>query len=250
MKATDYAEGSQHDPLFGTDIHGKKYTDVTYMKSGDDLEANDSHDGTIHWFFHHGMAKLVFNARLEDTSGDAEVYITKISISPLYTQGLLSIDSQSDTTYIAGTHDIDKITKPNWSDRSGAMTVNLQGWNGTKSVDLDNYTIYRDHKNDQGNPVYETLTNPGLLIIPRDYEDALNKRLIITVSYKRNKNDNNSNEFTVTTTIPTQSFKGNTVYKLNLTVGSALVADIESVNVAKTTNWEDVTGDNHDVYNW
>lgn len=250
VKATDYHNGSQHDPLWGTgkhdgtldtddaaehnEIYGKLYDNYTYAMSGDYL-ASDSRDGVIDWYFHHGMAMLVFKARYDEKGGDDQVYITNISISPLYTQGLLSISSAATSS----------STKPTWDDKSGAMTVNLQGWDGTQSVDLTNYTIYRDHKDDQGNYVYETLTSPGLLIIPREYNSTT--PLTITVTYKRNKDDNN--DFTVTRTITSQTFEGNTIYTLNLTVGSALVAEITSVNVA-TTKWNEKEGKEHEVYNW
>ena len=270
VKSDDYNKGTQHDPLWGTGKlvqttgtnageyfplpepvtdealreyyrYGTLYDNITYKMSGDwrdkptDHAPADTRDGIIDWYFHHGMAMLVFKARYDEKGADEQVYITKISISPLYNQGLLGISSTA-----ASNGD-----KPTWTDKSGGMTVNLQGWNGTQSVDLNKYTIYRDHKDDLGNYVYETLTSPGLLIIPREYNSTT--PLTITVSYKRDKNDNN--EFVVTRTITSQEFLGNTIYTLNLTVGSALVAEITSVNVA-TTKWNEKEGKEHEVYNW
>ena len=67
------------------------------------------------------------------------------------------------------------------------------------------------------------------------------------MTYKRSPED--AKDFTVTTTIDSQEFLGNTIYTLNLTVGSALVAEITSVNVA-TSNWTNIEGKEHEVYNW
>lgn len=240
----DYHNGSQHDPLWGTgkhdgtldtddaaehnEIYGKLYDNYTYAMSGDYL-ASDSRDGVIDWYFHHGMAMLVFKARYDEKGGDDQVYITNISISPLYTQGLLSISSAATSS----------STKPTWGDRAGDMVVNLQGWNGSESVDLDEYTIDKEN--------LTLLTNPGLLVIPRPY--TIGSPLTITVSYKRSSAPEDTKVFTVTTTIDSQEFVGNTIYTLNLTVGSALIAEISSVNVA-TTKWNEKEGKEHEVHNW
>jgi hypothetical protein len=243
VKATDYHDGTQHDPLWGTgkhdgtldsddaltenEVYGKLYDNYTYNMSGS-LLAADSRDGVIDWYFHHGMAMLKFYAKLENKSSDPQVYITNIKITPLYTQGLLSISSPATSS----------STKPIWGDKSGNMTVDLQGWNGTTSVDLANYIIGKDE--------LTQLTSPGLLVIPRDFRSP-NTPLTITVSYKRLPTD--VKEFVVSTTIDSQEFLGNTIYTLNLTVGSALIAEISSVNVA-TTKWNDKEGKEHEVYNW
>ena len=255
VKNDDYHKGTQHDPLFGTGkllqttgddageyvaetIYGQHYDNITYPMSGTYRlnKTTDPTEGTIHWYFHHGMAMLVFNARLEDKSSDEQVYITNITISPLYNQGLLDISSPATSS----------STKPAWGDRAGAMTVGLQGWNGSASVDLANCIIKKGEKDAENKPVFRTLTNPGLLVIPRDFKSP-NTPLTISVTYKRSPDD--AKDFTVTTTIDSQEFLGNTIYTLNLTVGSALVAEITSVNVA-TTKWNDIIGDNHEVYNW
>lgn len=251
VKATDYHDGTQHDPLWGTGKHdgtvdsddaatnnevfGKLYDNYTYNMSGS-LLAADSRDGVIDWYFHHGMAMLVFNARLEDKSSDEQVYITNITISPLHNQGLLDISSPATSS----------SAKPIWGERAGNMTVDLQGWNGSASVDLDEYIIKKGEKDAEDKPVFRTLTNPGLLVIPRDFKSP-NTPLTISVTYKRSPDD--AKDFTVTTTIDSQEFLGNTIYTLNLTVGSALVAEITSVNVA-TSNWTNIEGKEHEVYNW
>ena len=255
VKATDYHDGTQHDPLFGTGkllqttgadageyvaetIYGSHYDNITYPMSGTYRlnKTTDPTEGTIHWYFHHGMAMLVFNARLEDKSSDEQVYITNITITPLHNQGLLDISSPATSS----------SAKPAWGERAGNMTVGLQGWDGTASVDLDEYIIKKGEKDDEDKPVFRTLTNPGLLVIPRNFKSP-NTPLTISVTYKRSPED--AKDFTVTTTIDSQEFLGNTIYTLNLTVGSALVAEITSVNVA-TTKWTEIEGKEHEVYNW
>ena len=130
VKNDDYHNGTQHDPLFGTGKHdgtvdaddaatgnevfGKLYDNYTYQMSGS-LLATDSRDGVIDWYFHHGMAMLVFKAKLDNNSSYSEVNITNITIGPLFNQGLLSINSPA-----ANSSD-----KPIWGDRAGDMTVTL-----------------------------------------------------------------------------------------------------------------------------
>ena len=248
----DYHNGSQHDPLWGTgkhdgtldsddattdnEVYGKLYNNYTYAMSGDKL-ASDSRDGTIDWYFHHGMAMLVFYAKLdENASGTAE--IVSITIGPLYNQGLLDISSPATSS-----SDV-----PAWGDRGGNMNVTLYGHHDTETQDLNEYVINKDELK-QLMPLTTPEGQPkGLLVIPRaGYTTS--SPLTITVSYKANDQIN-----TVTTTLPNDKsgfneFLGNKIYKLNLTVGNALVADIESVNVATTTNWNEKEGE-HEVYNW
>ena len=249
LYGTDYENGTQHDPLFGTDIHGKKYTDVTYAKSGSNRLASDSRDGIIDWYFHHGMAKVLFYAKYDKNASEDSVYITNITISPLYYQGQLSIDSESDTIYTES-HDIESITKPTWSKVSGNMNVEIsQFYDKVSGTYKDYFTIRKDSTstvNEENVDMTRLVTQPGLLIIPRQYTDSDGKRLVISVTYKRRKNDERT--YTVKTTIKDQTFLGNTVYAMRLTVGSALVAEITSVNVA-TSNWNEEEG-NHEVHNW
>lgn len=244
VKNDDYHNGSQHDPLWGTgkhdgtvdaddaatdnEVYGKLYDNYTYQMSGS-LLATDNRDGIIDWYFHHGMAMLKFYAKLENKSSDPQVYITNIKISPLYTQGLLSISSAATSS----------STKPTWGDRDGDMMVTLYGLDGSHTQDLATYTINKEN--------LTLLTDPGLLVIPRPY--TIGSPLTITVSYKRSSAPEDTKVFTVTTTIDSQEFVGNTIYTLNLTVGSALIADISSVNVA-TTKWNEKEGKEHEVYNW
>ena len=128
------------------------------------------------------------------------------------------------------------------------MNVTLYGNDDTHTQDLATYTINKDELK-QLMPLTTPEGQPkGLLVIPRPgYTKG--SPLTITVSYKANGQIN-----TVTTTLPNDKsgfneFLGNKIYKLNLTVGNALVADIESVNVATTTNWNEKEGE-HEVYNW
>lgn len=263
VKSDDYHKGTQHDPLFGTgkhdgtldsddattdnEVYGKLYNNYTYAMSGDKL-ASDSRDGTIDWYFHHGMAMLLLKAKLEWNASDTEVYITNITIGSFYNQGQLSISSPA--TITDNTPD-----KPIWDQESGNMDVTLQGWDGTKSVDLKEYRIIKDTKDGEENITasgLRLLTDPGLLVIPRiGYTNS--SPLTITVSYRAPAVG--SQIYTVTTELPNDTqtgfsgFLGNTIYTLNLTVGSALVAEIESVNVA-TTSWTNITGYEHEVYNW
>ena len=250
----DYHNGSQHDPLWGTgkhdgtldshdaptdnEVYGKLYNNYTYAMSGNLLAADDE-DGIIHWYFHHGMAMLVFYAKLdENASGRAE--IVSITIGPLHNQGLLSISSPA-------TSSSDEPTWPE-NEKRGNMNVTLYGHHDTETQDLNEYVINKDELK-QLMPLTTPEGQPkGLLVIPRaGYTTS--SPLTITVSYRANGQIN-----TVTTTLPNDKsgfneFKGNKIYKMNLTVGNALVADIESVNVATTTNWNEKEGE-HEVYNW
>ena len=276
LYGTDYENGTQHDPLWGTGrlvnsstqeyyypvkdpddpvvsrskLYGTHYDNITYEMSGYYRSKttspvfdtpNDTHNGTIDWYFHHGMAMLVFKARMEDTSGDDVAYITNIKVTPLYNQGLLSISSPA-------TDNTDS-SKPIWDvSDAGDMVVNINKFYNGESY-ISTFEIARNEKDDENKPVFRTVTNPGLLIIPRVYNSTT--PLIISVTYKRLPGD--ANGFTVTKTIDSQKFWGNTIYTLNITVGSALVVDIESVNVATvlTTSWSaGIIGDDHEVYNW
>ena len=172
---------------------------------------------------------------LENASGTAD--IVSITIGPLYDKGLLSINSPA----------ADNSDKPTWN-ISGAGDLDpvvLYGVDAPDGQDLDNYTVSKDE--------LTLLTSKGLLIIPRSYvEDS---ELTITVSYKSSGGHQIN---TVTTKLPNKKsevteyvFEGNTIYTVNLTVGNALIAEIESVNVATMkTNWTNIDGNDHEVYNW
>lgn len=255
VKNDDYHKGTQHDPLFGTGkllqttgddageyvaetIYGQHYDNITYPMSGTYRlnKTTDPTEGTIHWYFHHGMAMLVFYAKLdENASGTAE--IVSITIGPLYNQGLLSISSPATSSN----------DEPAWGDKNGNMNVTLYGHHDTETQDLATYTIKKEALT-QLMPLTSEDQPKGLLVIPRSgYTKG--SPLTITVSYRANGQIN-----TVTTTLPNDKssfneFKGNKIYKMNLTVGNALVADIESVNVATTTDWTEKEGE-HEVYNW
>ena len=268
VKNDDYHKGTQHDPLFGTGKllqteddetpgeyfplpnpateealkayyrYGSHYNNITYPMSGTYRlnKTTDPTEGTIHWYFHHGMAMLVFYAKLdENSSGTAD--IVSITIGPLYNQGLLSISSPATSS----------SDEPAWGDKNGTMNVTLYGNDDTHTQDLATYTINKDDLK-LLMPLTSENQPKGLLVIPRaGYTTS--SPLTITVSYRANGQIN-----TVTTTLPNDKssfneFKGNKIYKMNLTVGNALVADIESVNVATTTDWNEKEGE-HEVYNW
>ena len=254
VKNDDYHKGSQHDPLFGTGkllqtsgddageyvaetIYGQHYDNITYPMSGTYRlnKTTDPTEGTIHWYFHHGMAMLVFNAKLDANVGDTEVDIVSITIGPLFNQGLLSISSSA----------LSIDDAPSWDQKKGNMDVTLYG-NDTHPQDLATYKINTSELK-QLMPVTSEGQPKGLLVIPRRYDST---PLTITVRYK-----SNGLISTVTTKLPNEKlnfdeFIGNKIYTLNLTVGSALVVEIESVNVAKTTDWIDEKEGNHEVYNW
>lgn len=268
----DYTNGTQHDPLWGTgrlidpstdgikeyyaegNTYGSPYDNYTYAMSGTYRKnaVPDPTEGTIHWYFHHGMAKLLFFAKLEDRGSDEQVYITNITIGPLYDKGLLSINSPA-----ASSSD-----KPTWNVSEGEdMTVTLNGYDGTydgshpdnpeldeDKHDLQHFVIIKDQKDEHSDVILNSglrlLTNPGLLVIPRVYGAS---ELTITVSYKRALDDDK--EYTVSTTIDNQTFEGNTIYTLNMTVSSALNVVIESVNVAFLP-WDTSKNVDYEIYNW
>ena len=275
VKATDYADGTQHDPLFGTGRlvqtvennngnigeyfplpvsateealkeyyrYGTLYDNITYKMSGnwrdipEDHDPVDTRDGYIDWYFHHGMAMLVFYAKLDANAGE-RAEIVSITIGPLYNQGLLSISSFASSIY----------DEPSWDQKKGDMDVTLYGNDDTHTQDLATYTINKEALT-QLMPLTSEDQPKGLLVIPRDGYTK-DSPLTITVRYTSGGQIN-----TVTTKLPNDKsdfdeFKGNKIYKLNLTVGSALVVKIESVNVATTTDWDENYGKEHEIYNW
>ncbi|MBO7067154.1 MAG: fimbrillin family protein [Bacteroidaceae bacterium] len=269
----DYHNGTQHDPLWGTGRliqgdtdptpgeyfpkpepddanpektylrYGHHYNNITYKMSGDwrDIPVahspKDNRDGVIDWFFHHGMAKLVFWGLLNDKSDSPSVTakITSITLTPLYSQGLLDISSPTASN----------AEKPYWYDRAEDMTVTLLGYDYNsdpkKERDLTTSSIGK-YNEELANNGWTQLTEKGLLIIPRDYSMS---PMTLTVSFRRD--DSPENEITMSTTI-TQEFLGNTIYSLRLNVSNALYVEIDVVKSAFIP-WTELSAE-HEVYNW
>ena len=263
----DYHNGAQHDPLWGTskhdgtvdaddavdpeenEVYGKHYNNYTYPMSGNQL-APDNRDGTIFWYFHHGMSRLQFSCSIIPDPGCDNVTITSISITPLYTQGLLSPSSATAS----------EEEKPTWTERGGEMTVTLnEGDPSTTAGDLapiptpdpepldfNPYPFTIDIVDDPASPTGPLdLLPKGLLIIPRDYRSP-NTPMTISITYYID--GLSSDKQTAVGTIP-RIFYGNTSYTLGLSLTpSTKGLDITLVQSAFTP-WIIIPGD-HEVYNW
>ena len=211
----DYHNGTQHDPVWGTgkfadsELFGALYNDVTY-----------TNNGVIDWYFHHGMAKLIFKGQMVDDGSDMTVNITSITLTPLYNQGLLDISSPATS----------EADEPVWNDRDGALTVTILG------DDLDQKAI------NQLEMTQLTSDERGLLIIPHEYSTM--SPLTLTVTYETE----DGREVTMSAPI-TQDFKGNTVYTFHMTVSNSLTVVIEAVNAAFTP-WVILPSGSGEIYNW
>lgn len=234
----DYHNGVQHDPLWGTGRsvadakYGEHYTDVTYATSSHrttpDAVADNTIDGYIHWYFHHGMAKLVFKAKLVDEAPSEEsVKITAIKLEPLYTRGLLDLSSASTQA----------SDKPTWTDFNGAD----EDMKGTGALTL---TLDTDHP--ASSDLYNVaitkaagtvdVAKQGLLIIPRTYTTA--SPLVITVYYQR---EGDATVYEATANLsdiaknPPQTdpraFYGNTAYTITLNINPATKNFTITINV-------------------
>ena len=248
----DYHNNTQHDPLWGSGAasfthttdpylpddatYGTPYNNYTFEMSGD-ATSKGNHDGTIHWFFHHGMAKIIFWGLLDSGAKEDHVTITSISLTPLYTQGLLDISSPVSS----------KDEKPRWNTTGGNMEVVLKGYTldaygneDTAAEDLSAYTIGKENTS-LPNDGWTRLTDNGLLIIPRDYDPTT--PMVLTVT-----GEAEGHEVSLSTTI-TQSLYGNTVYTFKMTISDKLTLQIQSVNAA-FTDWYEVGSQEKKVYNW
>lgn len=248
VKADDYQNGTQHDPLWGTskhegttdaedattdnEVYGKLYNNYTHQMSGS-LLAKDSKDGIIEWYFHHGMTKLIFACKLIASPGCDKVVIRGIKITPLYNQGLLDISSSSESDSYPD--------KPNWTDCAGNMTVDI----GETYLNLE--VPANEDPSKESNPV-DILNKNGLLIIPRIFSGSGDDKMTITVTYTID-NDGIENKQEAKAEI-TPIFYGNTVYKMNLKLTPATNGlDITMVQSAFTP-WKDGGTGDHEVYNW
>ncbi len=271
VKNSDFHNGTQHDPLWGTskhdglldsddaaennEVYGKLYDNYTYAMSGDNL-VSDARDGIIDWYFHHGMAKLGFTISLTPDPGCENVTITKIEITPLYTQGLLALSSQSKT----------EEDKPTWTSRGGTMDVTLNGAStedeGVTWAAGDLAPIPDPEHPENAHPEHpypftikpnEDPTKPsdpvlliskGLLIIPRDYSsDAMT----ITVTYyiDGERGDLLEAEATIE-----RDFPGNTSYNLGLKLTPSTKGLKIDVVLSAFTKWVNGPEVDYAAYNW
>ena len=241
----DYHNGTQHDPLWGTGrlvlasgeydpgtTYGHLYNNITYEMSGTYRLANasETRNGIIDWYFHHGMSCLMFTCSVIADPGCDKVTITRIEVTKLYTQGLLSLSSPTAS----------ESEKPIWNERSGDMKVKLSNVND--STDLASKPFEITTGNVETTPV--NLLSHGLLIIPREH--ATGDGLQVTITYTI---DSNSDPLTAVGTIK-RNFEGNTKYTLGLKLTpSTRGLDIDIVQSAFTPWYDGGTGD-REVYNW
>ena len=245
VKNDDYHNGTQHDPLWGTGrlvlpsgeydpgtTYGHLYDNITYQMSGTYRLANasETRNGTIDWFFHHGMSCLMFTCSIVADPGCDKVTIVGFEIGDLYTRGLLSLSSPTAS----------EAEKPIWSDYSGDMTVSLT--NKDANADLASKPFEITTGATETTPV--NLLSHGLLIIPRNHDTGDGLKVTITYTI-----DSDPVEMTAVGTIH-RNFEGNTKYTLGLkltpTTGGL---DIDIVQSA-FTSWSDGGTGEHEVYNW
>ena len=236
----DYHNGVQHDPLWGTGRsvadakYGEHYNDVTYATSSHrttpDATADNTTDGYIHWYFHHGMAKLVFKAKLADEAPDERIKITAIKLEPLYTRGLLDLSSPSTSA----------SDKPIWTDFNGT-NEDMKGADAlTLTLDTDspsNSDLYNEFvAKTAGVAEVVDVTKQGLLIIPRTYTAA--SPLVITVYYQREGDvtiyEAQANLSEIAKNPPQadpRAFYGNTAYTITLNINPATKNFTITINV-------------------
>ena len=257
VAATDYHNGTQHDPLWGTAKHGGTdgdagttygvlYDNYTYAMSGDDL-TKDARDGIIDWYFHHGMSKLMFSCTVIQDPGCTKVTIKSIKIENLYTQGLLSLSSETASA----------SEKPIWDDKSGNMTVTLsEATPNNVAGDLapapeQNKSPYAAYPyvidiTDSSQPTGPfDLLSKGLLIIPHTFTSE--NKMTITVTYTI---DGETQPLEAKAEIIDRTFEGNTSYTLKMKLTpSTKGLEITTVQAAFTP-WKVETEGNDEVYNW
>jgi hypothetical protein len=236
----DYHNGVQHDPLWGTGRsvadakYGEHYNDVTYATSSHrttpDATADNTTDGYIHWYFHHGMAKLVFKAKLADEAPDERIKITAIKLEPLYTRGLLDLSSPSTSA----------SDKPIWTDFNGT-NEDMKGADAlTLTLDTDspsNSDLYNEFvAKTAGVAEVVDVTKQGLLIIPRTYTAA--SPLVITVYYQREGDvtiyEAQANLSEIAKNPPQadpRAFYGNTAYTITLNINPVTKNFTITINV-------------------
>lgn len=262
----DYHNGTQHDPLWGTAKYGGNdgdegtkygvlYNNYTYQMSGT-TTAKDAYDGTVYWYFHHGMSKLMFTVSVIQDPGCEKVTIQSIKIEGLYKQGLLDLSSPTTQS----------TDKPFWYECSGDMSgeegaVKLNG--ATKEDDtwipgdlapipepdptpegFSPYPFVINIDNPSEPTPYIPLLSYGLLIIPRNFEAS---GMNITVTYTI---DNDEETVLPATATIKKNFQGNTAYMLGLSLTpSTQGLEITMVQSA-FTDWADGGTMERWVYNW
>ena len=254
LYGNDYHEGSQHDPLWGTgrlvlpggeydrvaghEKYGSLYDNITYEMSGDnrlkETTPADTRNGTIDWFFHHGMSCLMFTCTVIADPGCDKVTIQSIEINDLYTRGLLSLSSPTAT----------ESEKPIWNQRDGNMRVRLS--NAEDSTDLASKPLKIDitDSSQPTGPVNLIDPDKGLLIIPREF--ATGEGMKVTVTYTID----NESELLIAVGTVKRNFDGNTKYTVELKLTPATKGlEIEIVQSAFTPWYDGGTGES-DVYNW
>ena len=254
LYGNDYHEGTQHDPLWGTgrlvlpggeydrvaghEKYGSLYDNITYEMSGSnrlkETTPADTRNGTIDWFFHHGMSCLMFTCTVIADPGCDKVTIQSIEINDLYTRGLLSLSSPTAT----------ESEKPIWNQRDGNMRVRLS--NAEDSTDLASKPLKIDitDSSQPTGPVNLIDPNKGLLIIPREF--ATGEGMKVTVTYTID----NESELLIAVGTVKRNFDGNTKYTVELKLTPATKGlEIEIVQSAFTPWYDGGTGES-DVYTW
>ena len=247
VEPTDYHNGTQHDPLWGTskhdgttdadsattrnEVYGKLYNDYTYTMSGS-LLAKDNRDGVIDWYFHHGMTKLMFTCKVIADPGCDKVIVKGIKVTPLYNMGLLDISSSSETENYPD--------KPVWTERSGNMTVDLTA----DDLKENSFAIATNMVPPAMTEAFPLLEK-GLLIIPRTYSGENKMKITLTYSI-----DDDPSELEAVAFIEDKTFYGNTSYTLDLKLTpSTQGLEITLVQSAFTAWLTGGTG-NQTIYNW
>lgn len=252
LYGNDYHEGTQHDPLWGTgrlvlpsgeydrdaghEKYGSLYDNITYEMSGNYRLANPSEtrNGTIDWFFHHGMSCLMFTCTVIADPGCDKVTIQSIEINDLYTRGLLSLSSPTAT----------ESEKPVWNQRDGNMRVRLSNAEDSTDLEKKQLDIEITNSSQPTGPVNLIDPDKGLLIIPREF--ATGEGMKVTVTYSMN---GESDLFIAVGTVK-RNFQGNTKYTVSLMLTPATGGlEIEIVQSAFTPWYDGGTGES-DVYNW
>ena len=252
LYGTDYHNGTQHDPLWGTgrlvlpggeydrvaghEKYGSLYDNITYEMSGDnrlkETTPADTRNGTIDWFFHHGMSCLMFTCTVIADPGCDKVTIQSIEINDLYTRGLLSLSSPTAT----------ESEKPVWNQRDGNMRVRLSNAEDSTDLKSDPFEINIEDSSQPTGPV--NLLSHGLLIIPREF--ATGEGMKVTVTYTID----NESELLIAVGTVKRNFDGNTKYTVELKLTPATKGlEIEIVQSAFTPWYDGGTGES-DVYNW
>ena len=178
------------------------------------------------------MSCLMFTCSVIADPGCDKVTITRIEVTKLYTQGLLSLSSPTAS----------ESEKPIWDKCSGDMTVKLSNVND--STDLASKPFEIPTGSSETTPV--NLLSHGLLIIPRNH--ATGDGMKVTITYTIDSDPDPESLIAVGTIH--RNFEGNTKYTLGLKLTPSTGGlDIDIVQSAFTP-WSDGGTGEHEVYNW